>query len=71
MEEIFTGGEDCLYYEPEDSVDLREKIEILLADLILREKIAAGGHQKVLENFTCEQMANRLEKSSRLILPLF
>jgi glycosyltransferase involved in cell wall biosynthesis len=62
MEEIYSVNEDCLYYDPENSADLREKIQLLLDDQTLRNKIAASGHKKVNENFTCQKMAERLEK---------
>lgn len=63
MEEIFTDKEDCLFYEPENISDLREKIKTLLEDKTLKDKIVIGGQKKVLENFTCQKMTERLEKN--------
>ncbi|MDD5528239.1 MAG: glycosyltransferase family 4 protein [Patescibacteria group bacterium] len=62
IEEMFVDGEDCLFYEPENAADLREKIKTLLENKALRDKIAAGGRRKVLENFTCRKMAEQLEQ---------
>lgn len=62
MEEIFTDNVDCLFYEPENAADLLEKIKTLFNNKVLRDKIASGGHKKVIENFTCQKNAERLEK---------
>jgi glycosyltransferase involved in cell wall biosynthesis len=62
IKEMFTDGEDCLFYEAQNTDDLREKIKTLWDDKILRDKIAANGHKKTLENYTCQNMAEELEK---------
>jgi glycosyltransferase involved in cell wall biosynthesis len=62
IEEVFTDGVDCLYYEPGNIDDLRKKIMTLLDNKALRDKIAEQGRQKVLNNFTCQKMAAQLEK---------
>lgn len=61
LEELFIDGVDCLFYEPENANDLQEKIKTLLNDKDLRDKIAATGRKKVLENYTCQTMAERLD----------
>lgn len=62
LEELFIDGVDCLFYEPENADDLRDKIKILLNDKALRDKIAETGRKKVLGNYTCERMTERLEE---------
>ena len=62
IEELFTEGEDCLFYEPQNPQDLNKKIKTLWENKDLREKIAANGRKKVLDNFTCQKMAEQLEK---------
>ncbi|HTW96828.1 MAG TPA: glycosyltransferase family 4 protein [Candidatus Methylomirabilis sp.] len=61
MEEIFTDREHCLFYEPENAADLREKINIFLADKILCEKIGAKARRLIEEKYNCRKMAERLE----------
>lgn len=61
LEELFIDGVDCLFYESENASDLQEKIKTMINDETLRDKIAAGGRKKVLENFTCQKMAERLD----------
>jgi len=62
IEEVFTDGVDCLFFEPENVADLRVKIKILLDDKALRDKIAAGGRQKILSFYNCRTMASEMEK---------
>ncbi len=61
LREMFTDGEHCLFYEPENADDLRAKILLLTTDATLREKIARGGYQITTERFTCKQMGKQLE----------
>jgi glycosyltransferase involved in cell wall biosynthesis len=62
LQEMFVDGQDCLFYEPENPDDLKEKIRTLWEDKALREKIAANGRKKILEKYNCRKMAEQLEK---------
>jgi glycosyltransferase involved in cell wall biosynthesis len=60
--ELFSDGENCLFYEPENPEDLRKKIDLLLHDKILRDKLIINAKRLVEEKFNCRKMAERLEK---------
>lgn len=50
-----TGG--GLLHRPNDSVDLAEKLAILLRDATLRKKLGEQGRQGIFEKFSSERMA--------------
>lgn len=61
LRELFVDGADCLFYRPEDPTDLNDKINLLVKNIHLREKIAKSGYQKVIQKYTCQMMGKRLE----------
>ena len=50
-----TGG--GLLHRPNDSVDLAEKLAVLLRDAALRKKLGEHGRQRIFEKFSSERMA--------------
>jgi glycosyltransferase involved in cell wall biosynthesis len=56
LRELFEDGKHCLFYDPENSVDLKNKIEFLLNNRQIREELAKNGYGLVCKNFTCKQM---------------
>lgn len=47
-----------LLYDPNDSVDLAEKLACLLRDAELRKRLGQQGRQSIFENFSSERMAS-------------
>lgn len=62
FKEVVRDGETGLLYRPQDAADLAEKLEILLRDPALREKMGRAGRAFVLENFTWEHVAERVHE---------
>jgi glycosyltransferase involved in cell wall biosynthesis len=60
MEEVFEAGKDCLYYDPENVEDLKDKITTLWKnqELCLTLGLNAQNHAKA---YDCENMAHQLE----------
>jgi glycosyltransferase involved in cell wall biosynthesis len=61
LRDLFEDGKHCLFYDPENSVDLKNKIEFLLNNRQIREELAKNGYGLVCKNFTCKQMGVVLE----------
>lgn len=62
LREIITDGEDGLMFRPEDHNDLAEKINLLLDDRALREKLIANAKKKVREKFSIETTVRKTEE---------
>lgn len=55
---------------PVENVDaLAKKLNLLLSDKVLYEKLAKGAHQRYLENFTQKEMAQRTLEIYKELLP--
>jgi len=61
IEEIFEDNKHCLFYMPENSNNLKEKINLLYNDHDLRKKIADNAFKNI-EKFTNKKMAQRLNE---------
>ncbi|MBI4243190.1 MAG: glycosyltransferase family 4 protein [Planctomycetes bacterium] len=61
LRELFMNNEDCLFYDPENVGDLKNKIDSLVDNDILKNNIAQNGYLKVTQKFTCKIMGKRLE----------
>ncbi len=62
-----TGGDAALYADPEDPLDIAEKMRDLLHDSALREKLSSKGFEQV-RKFSAETVSGRLEELYRDIL---
>ena len=60
LSELFRDKIDCLFYEPEDSIDLMKKIELMNGNKTKRENISENGHNTVIEKYSTTTMGNRL-----------
>ena len=60
--ELFEEGVDCIYYEVENSLDLRKKINYVLHNKELCLAIAENGYNKVIQNYTVNHMGRKLSK---------
>ncbi len=58
--ELFKEGVDCLYYEPENSSDLHDKINFVLQNRDICMEIAENGYKKVIQNYTVSHMGREL-----------
>lgn len=61
IDEALENGISGLLFPPGDSSALAAMIDQLLSDPQLQEKMGQAGHQRALEMFTAEAMANRIE----------
>lgn len=59
---IETFNECALFVNPLDQIDIKEKIELLLSDDVLRSKLAIAGKKLVLEKYTWEAESKLLIK---------
>ncbi|HBF34326.1 TPA: hypothetical protein DDW35_07155 [Candidatus Sumerlaeota bacterium] len=59
--ELARNEEEALLVPPQDPVQLSSALERLLLDPSLAQKLAHNARQRVLENFTLEQMIRRIE----------
>jgi glycosyltransferase involved in cell wall biosynthesis len=65
--EVVVDGKTGLLARPQDPVDLAAKIDALLADPALRERMGAAGRGRVLAMFSWEAVAARLEEVYRCL----
>ena len=63
VEEVFEPGKHLMYYH--DEADLFERIELLLQDDALRERLAHNARQTILERFTSEKAVERFLADGR------
>ncbi len=52
----------------QDAAEIADQICQLLEDTLLREKMGAAGHQKVLENYTWEKLTKKMEAAYQQVL---
>jgi len=62
LAELFEDYKDILFYKPEEPDDLREKIQVLLHDVNLQERLAVSARKKVLSEFNTQNMSMQLEE---------
>ncbi|MBF89545.1 MAG: hypothetical protein CMG75_07740 [Candidatus Marinimicrobia bacterium] len=60
LSELFRDNIDCLFYEPENSEDLMEKIETLNRDETKRKNLSKNGYNTVIQKYNCITMGKRL-----------
>ena len=58
------GGEACLYFDPDNTSELTEKMELMLADTDLRLSLVAEGKKRI-KKFSWERCATDTLKSLR------
>jgi len=63
LREMFEDGKDCLFYNPEDSADLRIKLEELLHNEILCSIMANNAFEKINRKFVNKNMALVIERA--------
>lgn len=66
--EILRNGENCLTFEPNNAIDLAEKIEKLIKSPQLWFKLREGGRRTVVENFNVETMIDKIESHLNKII---
>ncbi|MFA5031410.1 MAG: glycosyltransferase [bacterium] len=59
--EILKNEENCLTFEPDNANELAQKIELLINDNNMYEKISSNAPKFVKESFTTEKMINKIE----------
>ncbi len=68
IREVISDGVNGFLVQ-QDSADIAGKICQLLQNNSLREKMGAAGYQKVLEKYTWDKLAEKLESAYRQVLP--
>ncbi len=68
FKEVVRDGETGLLYRPQDAADLADKLEIVLRDPALRQRMGQAGRAFVLANFTWEVVAARVYKAYQNLL---
>lgn len=58
---VATDGEDSLLFEPENYIDLAEKLRILIEDEKLRKEMGKKGREKVLKNYSWDRIVSEIE----------
>ncbi len=60
FKEVVREGKTGFFYPPQDAARLAEKLELLLRDPALRQKMGRTGRNFVLANFTWDRVAERV-----------
>ena len=60
LPEVVVDGETGLLFDPDDSMELAYRIEQLLADRALRERMGQAGRERVLQHFQWEESARQV-----------
>ena len=66
--ELITDGENGLFFEFNQSLDLAEKLKILIKNSALRERIAFNAKKKIKKSYSIDVMIDRYEKYYNNIL---
>lgn len=67
--EVVVDGVTGLMARPQDPLDLAAKINTLLADPEMVKRMGAAGRKRVLDEFSWQAVANRLEEVYRCLAP--
>jgi glycosyltransferase involved in cell wall biosynthesis len=62
LRELVEDGENGLLFKPRDINELKTKLELLLKDKGLQDKVSRGGHDLVGREFTWDRVAERVEE---------
>lgn len=60
--DIIIDGKTGLLFEPDNHLELAEKITLLIENPELRKKLVEGGQKHILENFSWEKIVEKMEK---------
>ena len=60
------AGRHAVYFRTNDAAELRERLQVLSDDPVLRETLADGAAADTLRRFSWERAADRIEAVCRL-----
>jgi glycosyltransferase involved in cell wall biosynthesis len=63
--ELIKDGENGLLFKPQNIDDLKSKLELLLESENLQKKFSKNGHALVMEKFTWDKVAEKVENTFR------
>lgn len=67
--EVVVDGETGLLARPQDAQDIARKINTLLADQGMAQKMGEAGHRRVRDHFSWRAVGDRLEEVYRCLVP--
>ena len=60
LAEIFSEGNDIIFYKPQDPQDLRKKIDLFRSNPELRQKLSISARKKAAEKYNTKSMGEQL-----------
>lgn len=67
IQEVLIDGENGLFFEPSNSDDLSKKIEILMSDPKLREKLSRNAYNLLIKNYTWDKRAEMILNKIKMV----